>query len=116
MCRPTSNSYVTSRHADPSHLLQHVNGLVSAAGVAFSMAAAAAAAAVPVVSPPPPSSGLPLFDESGLSQRYASVVEDVQLTERQVFLLFIKVLIRYLDKVHETALRRRVKVIIFECI
>ena len=43
-------------------------------------------------------------------------VNRVQLTERQMFLLFIKVLLKYLHKNNEPILRGRVVAIISECV
>ena len=106
MCRPTSDQRV---QFDSLHWLQQANGFGSAARMAYAMAA------VPTQTSPLATA---LFSSPSmlLSDLSLPQFRFFQLSDRQSFLLFIKVLLKYLEKVPELNLRRQVKVIVAECV
>lgn len=106
MCRPTNDQSI---RLDSLHLLQQANGLASAAQMAYSIAAAP-------TRPSPLATSLFPSPNMLLSDMRLPQTQPFQLSDRQSFLLFIKVLLKYLEKVHETHLRRQVKFIVAECV
>ena len=112
MCQPT-NSQCPSR-VDSLQLLREARDLASAARVAWAMAAAASTA--PPMHPPtsPRATLLATPSVAGISDLPQFRV--VTLTERQSFLLLIKCLLKYLQKVNEHGLRLRVKAIVAESV
>lgn len=108
MCRSTNNQGV---RLDSLQLLQQANGLASAARLAYALAA------TPTHSSPLPTTFLstPSMLLSDLSLP-PSQPQFIQLSDRQSFLLFVKVLLKYVEKVREISLRRRVKAIVAECV
>ena len=106
MCRPTNDQFV---RLDSLHLLQQANGLASAARVAYAMAA------VPT-QPSPLATTMFSSPSMLLSDMSVPRMRFFQLSDRQSFLLFVKVLLKYLEKVHEPHLRRQVKSIVAECV
>uniref|UniRef100_A0A6S8HXC7 Uncharacterized protein n=1 Tax=Amphora coffeiformis TaxID=265554 RepID=A0A6S8HXC7_9STRA len=106
MCRPTSDQCV---RLDSLHLLQQANGLASAARMAYAMAGAPAQTS-------PLSTTFFSSPSMLLSDMSLPHIRFVQLSDRQSFLLFIKVLLKYLEKVNEPQLRRQVKSIVAECV
>lgn len=107
MCQPTNSQYASG--VDSFQLLREASDLASAARVAFAMAAAASA-------PQPPSPRTSLLATPNLGLSDLSQFRVVNLTERQTFLLLIKCLLMYLQKVNEHALRHSVKAIVAECV
>lgn len=104
MCQPTNNQY--DSRSDSLHLLQEASEVASAARVAFAMAAVAAS--------PPPTAQVSRWQTRNLPGLPHYRV--AHLTERGAFLLFIKCLLKYLEKAKEQALRSHCVAIVSLCV